>query len=76
MPIDREQLARDLRPFQSSEGPQVVAAKIHRRVLADLFYLGRVRLVGQAQAGAETCARFGVHEVAGGRCTRCGAPRR
>jgi hypothetical protein len=67
------QLAADLGHFKdpATGEPMVYAAKAWRRCLADLFYLSRVRLVGQGQAGVETCETYG-HE-GGMRCIRCGA---
>lgn len=69
-----QQLSADLGHFRGPEGePMVYAAQVHRRSLADLYYLARVRLVGQPQAGLETCELYG-HEPAGLRCQRCGQP--
>lgn len=67
----QQQLADDARLFRDPETgqPMLLAAAIHRRSIADLFYLSRVRMVGQAQAGVETCERYG-HER-GTPCSRC-----
>lgn len=51
--------------------PNPYAARVHARVMADAFYLGRQREFGHEQAAEETCKLF-EHDARGGRCERCG----
>jgi hypothetical protein len=58
--------------FRSDEGVNHYAEAVHRRVCADLYYLSRWRRLGAAEAGRQTCERYG-HEPRGRQCVRCGA---